>query len=271
MRADSPEQMTEQSLRGFYDLVVANRFFGATIDHIRRGGTDTQLERSFPVVTEWLKRQANIVPKGYEIMDYLLTVGDLITPAGLMNYFEPRNKTPTEVVNEAAASVAGTAAVSRHRLISVNPDAALTGKSRELANCRRDADRRIGDSIAASGPEAGFKTFMQEQERERALTEELGKMYHALRDSGMSAGKIEDSLSFLVAASIGNIRRRAYTTESNDWARRRSTLLSSRKIDSPPLFADLPEEDRKEAEREWKRQAREVRRRIRAMKLEEKK
>lgn len=143
------------------------------------------------------------------------------------------------------------------------------GKAGELARHRREANGRIRDSVTNLGPMGGFETFSREAKRERALAEELGKMYHAMLDSGMSHRELAGYMESLDATSIRNIRNRAYTSEANRWIKERSGLLSSNSINNPATNTDLPAEERKEMEREWKRQAKEVKRMVRAMTLEE--
>lgn len=269
-RADSMDEALKMIPKGMWDLFVANRLIGATIEHVARGGRNTQLERTFPAATTWFKEQADRLPKGQESMDYLFTVLDTMTPAGIMNYFDPRNKTPIETQDNAAAIISSIAAVTGHRLITVNPEAALRGKTFELRDHRRDANSRIRESIQNLGPMAGFRAFLAEAEKERSLTEELGKMYYSRIDSGMSRQEVEAMLEGLDAVTIRNLRNRAYTSERNRWAKEWSGLLSMNSINNPPDYSDLPPEERKAAQEEWRRQAIEVNKLINAMNIEEK-
>nr|DAL53172.1 MAG TPA_asm: hypothetical protein [Caudoviricetes sp.] len=270
-RTGSVEESLKAIPEELLELLVMNRFFGATIDHVARGGKDTQLERTFPKATEFLLTQANKVPGGYAAMDYALTVGDLVSPAGIMNYFDPRNKTPVEVDGDAAAILAALTQGTGHKLLTVNPEAALGGKGWAVSNHRRDANSRIRDSIQNLGPRQGFKTFLREASRERALMEDLGNAYHAMIDSGMSRQQVEEMISSVDATTIRNLRNRAYTSESARWIKEFSGLLSRNSINNPPEFRDLPEEERAEAQEEWKRQAFEMNRMLNALGLEENK
>lgn len=270
-RTGSVEESLKAIPEELLGLLVMNRFFGATIDHVARGGKDTQLERTFPKATEFLLTQANKVPGGYAAMDYAMTVGDLVSPAGIMNYFDPRNKTPVEVDGDAAAILAALAQGTGHKLMTVNPDAALGGKGWAVSNHRRDANSRIRDSIQNLGPMQGFKTFQREASRERDLMEDLGNAYHAMIDSGMSRQQVEEMISSVDATTIRNLRNRAYTSESARWIKEFSGLLSKNSINNPPEFRDLPEVERAEAQEEWKRQAFEVNRMLNALGLEENK
>lgn len=269
-RADSMDEALKMIPKGMWDLFVANRLIGATIEHVARGGRNTQLERTFPTATTWFKEQADRLPKGQESMDYLFTVLDTMTPAGIMNYFDPRNKTPIETQDDAAAIISSIAAVTGHRLITVNPEAALRGKSFELRDHRRDANRRIREAVQNLGPRAGFRAFLAEAEKERSLTEELGRMYYSRIDSGMSRQEVESLLEGLDSVTIRNLRNRAYTSERNRWAKEWSGLLSMNSINNPPEFSDLPPEERQEAQEEWRRQAIEVNKLLNALNIEEK-
>lgn len=269
-RAESVDEAIKMLPKGVWDLFVANRLIGALIEHTARGGKNTQLERTLPAATTWLKEQADRVPKGRAAVDYFFTAADTVTPAGIMNYFDPRNKTPIETQDDAAAIISSIAAVTGHRLITVNPEAALRGKSFELRDHRRDANSRIRESIQNLGPMAGFRAFLAEAEKERSLTEELGKMYYSRIDSGMSRQEVEGLLEGLDAVTIRNLRNRAYTSERNRWAKEWSGLLSMNSINNPPEFSDLPPEERQAAQEEWRRQAIEVNRLLNALNIEEK-
>jgi len=103
-------------------------------------------------------------------------------------------------------------------------------------------------------------------DRERQLVQKVGERYEAIVASGTSPRMAMEMLkdAGLDATTIAAIRRQAYTAEADDWASRYSSVLSASALRNPPRPREsMTPEQKKEWQREWREQAKEVLRRLR--------
>lgn len=266
--AGTPAEKLEAAATAIKDLVLMNRGFGFIVNTLSGKDKSTQLERVFSETSSTMKEQANNFPGGYEAMNVMLEAADLFSPAGPMNWADPNNKTPEEVDGNGRAFIAGMSAVLGHKLVSVDESQSLGMAARELQDHRKDARAKIRDVIAANGPEAGLQQLVIEAKRERDLVADLGSRYEAIKEGKTGRSKTEEMLkdSRIDARTIANLRKQAYTTEADEWVRKYSDILSESSINNVPKFFDvMSDEERKERQKEWKRQAKEVRRRVRIL------
>lgn len=206
-------------------------------------------------------------------MDALFDAADLFTPAGVMNYIDPNNKSPEDVDGTARSFIAGTMAALGHKFISVDPDMSLRVASSDLSMSRRNATRDIKDTLASLGPSAAFEQMTALAQEERELATKLGNVYEAAIAGGMSPREANALLkdAGMDAKSISNIRNMAYTSESDVWVSEYSKLLSPNALRNPPIPKRvMNKEERKEWEAEYKEQAKEVARRMKVLNKKEK-
>lgn len=265
---DDPEKALGIVASGLYDLIITNRALGWAIDTAKDRERDTQTERVFRETTDWMKAQASRMggSVGVQAVDALLDGIDLFMPAGVMNYFDPENKRPQDVDGQGRALVAGVMAALGHKFVIVDEGRAISSAAGELRDHRRTANRNINNTLESLGPRAAMEELLAAADRERQLVQKVGERYEAIVGSGTSPRMAMEMLkdAGLDATTIAAIRKQAYTSEADDWARRYSSVLSANALRNPPRpRGSMTPEQKKEWQREWKEQAKEVRRRLR--------
>lgn len=224
----------------------------------------SRLSKIMPEITNAIQnRSAELFGNeaGYRGAEAALQVIDKLAPAGVLNMFESVNPSPESFGDTAAAPAFALLDAMGHKFVTVRPEQATTGAAFRLGETRKEANRQIKNTLTDAGPEAALDTFVRMAEVERERVEQVGDMYHAMIDSGVSPRTAREALkaASLDATTIRNIEMRRYYEESEDWIRRHSTLLSDGVINSPPK--KLTDEEKKA----WKREAKEVKRRVKIM------
>lgn len=207
---------------------------------------------------------ADVIPgdSAYKWAELLTESAGLFIPAGVANRFEDINPSVAQLENASLAETVAVLEALGHKFVVARPETATRGAAFDLKDARSEANRQIRATLTASGPEAALDTFARVAQEERRAVERVGEMYHAMIDSGVSPRQAQLLLRDvkLDAKSISNIHNRNYEAEAEDWIRRHSTLLSRNTISNPPGKLKTEEE-----KKEWIRQAREVKKRVKIM------
>lgn len=257
-----------------YDLIIMNRAIGVVVSRLAGKEKSTQVERVFEAEAQSLKDIAASVTErigspefGYKAMDLLIDVGDLVTPAGIMNFLDPNNTRPQEVDGMGRGALAGMFAALGHKFVAVDEKQSLGMAAREVQKHRQDARGRVRDAISGNGPEAGLEAHLRESRTEQKLVHDLGRKWEAViggKTSPRQAAAILKEAG-LDARTISNINKQAYTSEVDEWARQYSRILTQNSAKEAPFSRSvLSPEEEKAREKAWREQAKEVRRRLKA-------
>jgi hypothetical protein len=242
----TPAEKNKAVLESFEGLFFANRgavtlgkaALGA-IHGIDIDSKKTKLERIAPASVARQQNVVEMVPGlDYNDAKAVTEVLDGYVP-GIMDAFDPKNKGPSDPKSPKLGLLGTLVTAAGGRLDVADPQKAVSGATKDLATIRADGREKINKAKNGKLTKTEvIKRFTSSAEAEYEAMRNVAEKYDAMVDGlgytprqAMEVLKDKNSPGGLTAADIALISQGRMPTESGEWMKKYSRILSESSMD----------------------------------------